>query len=278
MMTLRPRASVGQPSGQPRPALLPSSPRVHLPPDQGSQLRLPEGRCPEPATAKSGPLLQRRCAWESARVHAQQPHPGCSFASTLRLPGTRRPPTLRSTLLASRLQPQSLSNSPAGVSHARVDRLQRILLPKHRLPALRSSRPGAWLRTRQTGLRGRLGPRGTCHPRGPLSAVLCVRAANPSAERLPRRRLACKREGEDERGTARGLEGVKTTALSLGRFRHGAAFGPLLDLSPAPLPRPAGAGANGDGGGAEPRGPRWKWCFRSCREGVKHCFGFAKEI
>ena len=120
---------------------------------------------------------------------------------------------------------------------------------------------------------GRAGP--ATPPPGQLSAVLCVRAASPSTERLPRRRLARKRGGKEERGTTRGLGGgQKTTALTLGRFRHGAAFG-CFSVSPLPrLLRPARAGAKGDGGGAEPPGPRWKWCFRSCREGGQALFWF----
>lgn len=196
------------------------------------------------------------CAWESARARAQQPRPRGDFASTLRLPGTRPPPTRRSTLRAPRLQPQCLSNSPAGVSHARLDCPLRSLLPKHRLPPPRPPQqpPRRLAPDQETGLRGRLGPRGTCHPRGQLSAVLCVRAARPSAERLPRRRLARKREGKEERGTTRGLEGgQKTTALTLGRFRHGAAFGLLLGLAPTPASPPRqgrGKGGRGRSGAA----------------------------
>lgn len=214
----------------------------------------------------------------TAPVRAQQPRPRCGFASTLRLPGTLPPPTLRSTLLAPRLQPGCLSNSPAGASHARLDCPLRSLLPKHRLPSPHPpQQPPRRLAPDQEDW-----PPGSPRaardlppPRGQLSAVLCVRAASPSTERLPRRRLARKREGKEERGTTRGLGGgQKTTALTLGRFRHGAAFG-CFSVSPLPrLLRPARAGAKGDGGGAEPRGPRWKWCFRSCREGGQALFWF----
>ena len=251
--------------------------------------RAPPSRPRRPAPAARRPLPRagdgevrapspKECAWESAPVRAQQPRPRCGFASTLRLPGTLPPPTLRSTLLAPRLQPGCLSNSPAGASHARLDCPLRSLLPKHRLPSPHPpQQPPRRLAPDQEDW-----PPGSPRaardlppPRGQLSAVLCVRAASPSTERLPRRRLARKREGKEERGTTRGLGGgQKTTALTLGRFRHGAAFG-CFSVSPLPrLLRPARAGAKGDGGGAEPRGPRWKWCFRSCREGGQALFWF----
>ena len=220
----------------------------------------------------------KECAWESAPVRAQQPRPRCGFASTLRLPGTLPPPTLRSTLLAPRLQPGCLSNSPAGVSHARLDCPLCSLLPQHRLPSPHPpQQPPRRLAPDQEDW-----PPGSPRaardlppPRGQLSAVLCVRAASPSTERLPRRRLARKREGKEERGTTRGLGGgQKTTALTLGRFRHGAAFG-CFSVSPLPrLLRPARAGAKGDGGGAEPPGPRWTPLFSpACWE-----LGFSEEL
>nr|CAI9689806.1 unnamed protein product [Rangifer tarandus platyrhynchus] len=130
-------AAVRRRVGAPRPAPAGSS-TITAP-------RAPPSRPRRPAPAARRPLPRagddevrapspKECAWESARVHAQQPCPGCGFASTLRLPGTRQPPTLRSTFLAPRLQSQCLSNSPAGISHVRLDCQPRSLLPKHRPP------------------------------------------------------------------------------------------------------------------------------------------------
>ena len=251
--------------------------------------RAPPSRPRRPAPAARRPLPRagdgevrapspKECAWESARVRAQQPRPRCGFASTLRLPGTRPPPTLRSTLLAPRLQPGCLSNAPAGVSHARLDCPLRSLLPKHRLPPSHPPQqparrlapdqedwPPGWPRAARD-----LPPPGVssppsfvCAPPAPPRSAFHATALRADAKE----RKSAGQPGDWKRGKRRkhSLWEGSGMVLPLGCF----------SVSPLPrLPRPARAGAKGDGGGAEPRGPRWKWCFRSCREGGQKLFWF----
>lgn len=251
---------------------------------RGGQRQLPEGRCREPATARFGPLLQRGASGSQPESERSSLARAPASHQLLRLRGTSPPRTLRSTLLAPRLQPQFLSKSPANVSHARPDCSLRSRLPKDRTPPPKGQAPSSPPSAAgapalgsgpgRAGLWGRIRPRdlSPAGVRSPprLPTALCVHATNPSAEPVRRRRrLARKSEGKGERGTTRGLEGGKRRQHSLWE-----GSGMLLPLgffvvSPLPwLPRPARAGAKRDGGGAEPQGTRWKWCFRSCREGA----------
>lgn len=216
-------------------------------------------------------------AWESARARAQQPRPRGDFASTLRLPGTRPPPTLRSTLRAPRLQPQCLSNSPAGVSHARLDCPLRSLLPKHRLPPPRPPQqpPRRLAPDQETGLRGRLGPAGPATPG--VSSPPSFVCAPPGPPRSAFHAAALRANAKERKsaGQPGDWKGGKRRQHSLWDGSGMVLPSGCFSVSPLPrLPRPARAGAKGDGGGAEPRGPRWKWCFRSCREGGQTLFWF----
>lgn len=222
------------------------------------------------------------CAWESARVRAQQPRPRGDFASTLRLPGTRPPPTLRSTLLAPRLQPQCLSNSPAGVSHARLDCPLRSLLPKHRLPPPRPPQqpPRRLAPDQKTGLRGRLGPRGTCHPPGSaLRRPLCARRqALRGAPSTPPPCAQTRRKGRarDNQGTGRG---AKDDSTHSGTVPAWCCLWAASRSRPYPgFPAPPGPGQRGTGEERSRGGRVGNGASGAAGKGVKHCFGFAKEI
>lgn len=229
---------------------------------------------PRAGGARFGTLLQRRGSSsgpESARSSlARAP----ASHRLLGLRRTRPPRALRSTLLVPRLQPQFLPNSQASVSHARPDCPLRRRLPKDRLPPRPPPRPpGAWLLTRRSRPHGvgwgrarpasppgsaarRSPPRPLCARRDPLRGALL--AAPPWAQER------VKGGARDNRGTGRGQK-----ALTLGRFRHVAAFGLPRGLAPSPASPPRQGG-----GEAEPLGPSWKWCLRSCREGAQKLFWF----
>ena len=257
---------------------------------QSSHSNLTRPRRPAPAARRPLPRAgdgevrapsPKECAWESAPVRAQQPRPRCGFASTLRLPGTLPPPTLRSTLLAPRLQPGCLSNSPAGASHARLTVRCAASSPStgSLLPTLRSSRPGAWLRTRKTGLRGRLGPRGTCHPPGVSSPPSFV-CAPPAPPRSAFHAAALRANAKERKsaGQPGDWEGGKRRQHSL--WEGSGMVLPLGASRSRPYPgfsAPPGPGQRGTGEERSHGDRVGNGASGAAGKGVKHCFGFAKE-
>lgn len=274
-------------SGRPRqPA---SAARRPLPGQGGSGGGF--GTAPQRGTSRSRP----ESAWGIL------PGPAASH-QLRRLRGIRPPRTLCSSSsfldfsLNSSPTPQRAfpTRAPAAPRAATSQRTGALL------PAVRSGRPGAWLPTRKSRPLGSAGaardpsvPRCPLQPR--LPSDLCVRAANPSAEPFQRRRLGSKKR---VKGRARAKQGTgggqKATALTLGRFRHVAAFG-LLVVSPLPrLPRPAkgrSEGGQGRSGSArtelemvlpelQGRGSKtvlvWLRIFRGTRRLEKDC-GKARE-
>lgn len=190
-------------------------------------------------------------------------------------------------LLLPRLHPQFLPNSTASVSHARPNCPPGSHFPKDRRPPPRpSQRPPRRLAPDQeepaSGVGwGRAGP-----IRPPLSAP----AAPPQRPLCARGEPLCGAlsaappwERERVKGSARAKQGTgggqKATALTLGRFRHVAAFG-LLVVSPLLPASPPRQGPERGGTGEE----RSRWdrvgngASGAAGKGLKNCFGFAKDI
>ena len=148
------------------------------------------------------------------------------------------------------------------------------------LPTLRSSRPGAWLRTRKTGLRGGLGPRGTCHPPGSaLRRPLCARRQplrGAPATPPPCAQTRRKGRARDNQGTGSGAKDESTHSgkvpawcclWAASRSRHYPGF-----------PAPPGPGQRGTGEERSHGDRVGNGASGAAGKGVKNCFGFAKEI
>ena len=193
----------------------------------------------------------KRCVLESARV---------GFPPTPQ--ALRDPPATHSPLhlLLPRLQPQCLPNSRRAFP-TRAQLAPGRPPPKGQAP---SSQPSAAAARRLALDQKELASGVGWGRAGPASPQLSAPAAPPPRPLCARREPLCGEvsaappwEQERVKGNARAKlrtgRGQKATALTLGRFRHVAAFG-LLVVSPLPrLPRPAkgrGEGGRGRSGAA----------------------------
>lgn len=216
------------------------------------------------------------------------PRPRAAALPWLRLrinsPASGHPPASHSSFHPP--SPSASASMPLQLSRGRFPRAPRLSAAQPPPKAQAPSSPPSAAAARALGSGpGRLasgvasGRAGPATPRGQLSAVLCVRAASPSAERLPRRRLARKREGEEERGTTRGLEGVKDDSTHSGKVPAWCWLWAASRSRPYPgFPAPPGPGQRGTGEERSHGDRVGNGASGAAGKGVKHCFGFAKEI